>query len=211
MNLFSESEITNIIKFGRFATRNKSKGFALMEELDKRSKEAIRTEDGKQFLTEWRVGRVIRDRIVIEIDSLDIENARKVNAFYSNLYQIPFIARKTMHGYHLIQKQGCKDLFDYNACRLLYPTLKPQETEPYREKLYDFWQKLKNERGDKEFTKTQLQNMAKEVPNRLKADGLFCGCGNFDILHALNGIGREKYVLRISKKTPEDTMEEVTL
>jgi len=163
--------------------------------------------DSKQFLTEWIVGLVIRDRIVIEIDSRDIENVRKVNSFYTNLYQNPFTVIKTLHGYHLIHKQGCKDTFDYNACRVLYPILKPQETEAYREKIYKFWQKLKQEREGKEFTKTQLQNRSKEIPGKLKESGLFCGCGEFDIVHALNGIGREKYVLRISKKTPGDCME----
>jgi len=116
-----------------------------------------------------------------------------------------------MHGFHLIQKQPCKDEFEYNACRLLYPTLKLGEEQGYREAIYNLYQKLKQEREGKEFTKTQLQATAKEVPNRLKAEGLFCGVGDFDIVHALNGIGREKYVLRISKKTPEDNMEVIQL
>jgi len=116
-----------------------------------------------------------------------------------------------MHGFHLIQKQECKDTFEYNACRLLYPTLKHGEEKGYREAIYNLNQKLKQEREGKEFTKTQLQAMAKEVPNRLKADGLFCGHGEFDILHALNGIGRDRYVLRISKKTPEDNMEVINI
>lgn len=207
MSNFNEVEISNILQYNRFATRNKAKAFALMEELDKRSREAVRIEDGKQFLTEWRVGYVIRDRVIIEIDSHDKENMQKINDYYSNIYQIPFNVIKTMHGYHLIMKQQCKDMFEYNACRLLYPTLKRGEEQGYREAIYNLNQKLKKEREGKEFTKYQLQAMAKEIPNRLKAEGLFCGVGEFDILHALNGIGREKYVLRISKKSIDDNME----
>lgn len=207
MNTFNESELTDISQFGRFTTINKSKAFALMGELDKRS--PVREENGKRYRLKYRVGQVISDRIVIDIDNHDIDNLHKVHAFYSILYQNPFSVIKTSNGYHLIQKQACKD-FDYDACRLLNPTLKEGEEIKYREAIYNFNQKLKQERDGKEFTRTQLQNLTKEMPDRLKAEGLFSGVGAFDIVHALNGIGRCKYVLRISKKSPKDIMEVIT-
>lgn len=206
INKLSDSELADISQFGRFTTINKSKAFALMEELDKRS--PIREEKGKKYRLKYRVGQVISDRIAIDIDNHDIDNLNKVNSFYSNLYQNPFSVVKTSNGYHLIQKQPCKD-FDYDACRLLNPTLKQGEEIKYREAIYNFNQKLKEERDGKEFTRTQLQNLTKEMPDRLKNEGLFSGVGLFDIVHALNGIGRCKYVLRISKKSPDDVMEAI--
>jgi len=64
-------EISNIIEFGRFATRRKDKAFNLLEELNEESKKHIRIEGDKKYIQEWRVGRVIRNRIVIDIDSHD--------------------------------------------------------------------------------------------------------------------------------------------
>jgi len=63
----------------------------------------------------------------------------------------------------------------------------------------------------KTYTKTQLHEMALQFPGRFKAIGLFSGIGNFDILHQVNALVRGKYVLRISKKSPNDKIEEITI
>ena len=200
------NEIENIQAFNRFATRRKDKAFNLKEQLE--AKPLVREENGKKYITEWRVGRVIRDRIVIDIDSHDKNNLNTILKSYSALLGLSFITLKTSNGYHLIAKEKSKDI-QKDMCMVLCPGV--TNTQNYVQAVNNFFRVLKEEREGKVYTRTQLHEMALQFPERFKATGLFSGCGEFDILHAVNGLMRRKYVLRISKKNKEDKIEEVKL
>lgn len=200
------NEIENIQAFNRFATRNKAKAFNLKERLE--AKPLIREEGDKKYITEWRVGRVIRDRIVIDVDSHDRNNLNTIIKSYSNLLGLSFIVLKTENGYHLIAKEKSKDI-KTDMCLVLCPGV--CVVKNYIKAVDNFLQVLKEEREGKNFTRTQLHEMALQFPIRFKQTGLFSGYGEFDILHAVNGLMRGKYVLRISKKSKDDTIKEVKL
>lgn len=201
--------IENIQAFNRFATRNKAKAFNLKEQLE--AKPLIREENGKKYITEWRVGRVIRDRIVIDIDSYDINNLKTIIKSYSTLLGYSFVILTTENGYHLIAKEKSKDI-QRDMVLILNPDgIYTNLPKPYIEMVNYFFQILKEEREGKVYTRTQLHEMALEFPKRFIAAGLFSGYGNFDILHAVNGLMRGKYVLRISKKNKNDKIEEVKI
>lgn len=199
-------EIKSIQAFNRFSTRDKAKAFNLKEKLE--AKPLIREQDGKKYIIEWRVGRIIRDRIVIDIDSHDQNNLNVVLKSYSAFLNTQFHVLKTEHGYHLIAKEKSKDILT-DMCMVLCPMV--TNALKYKSAVEDFRQMLKQEREGKTFTRTQLHEMAMQFPERFKATGLFSGYGNFDILHAVNGLMRGKYVLRISKKNKEDMIEEVNI
>lgn len=198
------NEIENIQAFNRFATRNKAKAFNLKERLE--AKPLIREEGGKTYITEWRVGRVIRDRIVLDVDSHNRHNLTTIIKLYSNLLGLSFIVLKTENGYHLIAKEKSQNI-KTDMCLVLCPGVCSPTN--YIKAVNNFLQVLKDERGGKNFTRTQLHELALQFPIKFKQTGLFSGYGDFDILHAVNGLIRGKYVLRISKKSKDDKIEEV--
>lgn len=200
------NEIENIQAFNRFATRNKAKAFYLKEQLEK--KPLIRNENDKTYITEWRVGRVIRDRIVIDIDSHNNNNLNTILKSYSSLLNLNFLVLRTENGYHLIAKEKSNDILT-DMCMVLCPGV--TSTKNYIEAVNTFFQVLKEEREGKIYTRIQLHEMALQFPIRFKATGLYSGYGEFDILHAVNGLLRKKYVLRISKKNKNDKIEAVKI
>lgn len=203
------NEVIPIVEFGRYATRRKDKAFYLLEQLNEESKKHPRIEGDKQYIQEWRVGRVIRNRIVIDIDSHDKNNLNTILRSYSCLLQLEFITLKTSNGYHLIAKSDSED-WDYDVCQILKPILHREQIPGYINAIKEFFEVLKKEREGKEYTKTQLHELALQFPERFKKTGLFSGIGDFDILHQVNALVRRKYVLRISKKNPEDNIELVS-
>lgn len=204
------NEINPIMEFGRFATRRKDKAFNLLEKLNEESKKNPRIEGNKQYIQEWRVGRVIRNRVVIDIDSHNKNNLNTVLKAYSCLLQLEFVVLKTSNGYHLVAKQDSED-WNYDVCQILKPILHKDQVSGYINAVKGFFEVLKEEREGRTYTKTQLHELALQFPERFKKTGLYSGIGDFDILHQVNALVRGKYVLRISKKSPYDTIEQITI
>jgi len=202
------NEVIHIIRFGRFATSRKDIAFYLLEKLNKESKNHPRIEGNKKFIQEWRVGRVIRDRVVIDIDSHDLNNLNTIKKAYSCLLELDFVTLKTSNGFHLIAKSDSEN-WQYDVCQILKPQIRRDKVEGYINAIKDFFEILRLEREGKEYTKTQLHELALQFPGRFKATGLFSGIGEFDILHQVNALVRGKYVLRISKKNASDTIEQI--
>lgn len=202
------NELISIIQFGRFATRRKDKAFYLLEKLNKESLDHPRIEGDKKFVQEWRVGRVIRDRIVIDIDSHNLNNLNTIQRAYSCLLELDFVTLKTSNGYHLIAKSDSEN-WKYDVCQILKPPIHREQVEGYIKAIKDFFEVLRLEREGKEYNKTQLHELAVQFPERFKSTGLYSGIGDFDILHQVNALVRGKYVLRISKKNPDDMIVQI--
>lgn len=206
-------ELKTIIDLNaRGSTRIRAKAFWMMDNLDKMS--VAREANGKRYITKYRVGEVIRDRIVIDIDSHNEANLHNTLHYLKGLYSSDFEVRKTSNGYHIIQKQKYdnREEWLYNACRLLFPDMPKEWQGSYLKKVNNLFDKLKKEREGKDFTKIELQALAKEFPKRFKEAGLYkvpAGI-EFDVLHAVNALIREKYVLRISLKNKNDKIEVIT-
>jgi len=197
--MITNYEIEGTMATNRFLTSNRHKAFELRKKLEVQSNDTSR---------HWMVGKAILDRVVIEIDTHDKENLRTIWAFYSKLYHNSFGIIKTMHGYHLVQKhQVSKELLQYSRCLVLCPFLSINQLPEYESMIEQFFNTLKEERENKEFTQKELQERSKEIPKRLKDANLDYSKGTIDVLHALIGIQKKKYVLRISKKTKDDKME----
>ena len=198
-----QNELIPIIQFGRFATRRKDKAFYLLEKLNKESLEHPRIEGDKKYIQEWRVGRVIRNRVVIDVDSHNLNNLNTIQKAYSCLLDLDFVTLKTSNGFHLIAKSDSEN-WQYDVCQILKPQIHREQVERYINAIRDFFEVLRFERQGKEYTKTQLHELALQFPDRFKATRLYSGIGDFDILHQVNALVRGKYVLRISKKNPDD-------
>jgi len=185
----SETKYTN-----RFLTKNIKKAFLLAESLN--------TDTLKEGRA-WRVGKVIADRVIIEIDSHDLSNLLSVYLFYSRIFG-NFHVVKTLHGYHMVQEQISKEI-ELDRIKVLIPDLKDSEKREYRKTLLDMLESLKNEKvsDEKIGTPERLDRLRKALIDW----GLDKHHGDIDTLHAATGIMRGKYVLRISKKTENDKME----
>jgi hypothetical protein len=208
-----KSDIDFVKEFHRFQTKDKSRAFALMEELETKEKiifDKVIEKDGKRYRrfikTSWRTSMNFKNRITFDIDDHDKQNLDIVLSFYEPLFDTKFNVIFTKHGYHLISKNKYASRFDwnYNLCRVLYPILKVGDYQNYRYQLDRFYKTRKEERDNKELSRRELQELTKDFEQKFKRSGLYCGCGDFEILYAVNVLMRGFYSLRISKKDKKD-------
>lgn len=150
-----------------------------------------------------------KNRITFDIDSHDTDNLNKIVIYYSRLFDIAFNVIQSKHGYHLISKNeyNSEAEWKYNLCRVLYPFLQVEEYKEYKYELEQFYKARKEERDQKDLSRKELQELTKDFEEKFKASGLYCGCGNFEILYAVNVLMRGFYSLRISKKGKNDMPE----
>jgi hypothetical protein len=147
--------------------------------------------------TYWVVGRVIKDRVVFDLDTKDADNLKAVRTYLGLTTNLQYHIIETNSGYHLVSKEIV--------------------TKDQREKAYlDFlgvgythdikdWMELKKEaRGDKQYTRNELQDIAKQFGHDFKQAGFFKIDINVDLLFIVNSLLRGKSVLRISKKSKDD-------
>ena len=194
-------EKENITLTNRFLTTSKISAFSKANELNKLN-------TGKS----WMVGLRVKDRIAIDIDSHDLKNLQKVHNYYTDIFQIPFAIIKTGHGYHMIQTQPVpKEKLELYRCKVVFPKMMSESCERAISKIDNFFQELKVERGNTEYTLQELQDLSKQIPQKAIAKGVCKSYGNIDILHALLGAMKGYYVIRISKKMKGETMDFVTL
>jgi len=208
-----KSDIDFVREFHRFQTKDKSRAFALMEELEKSERitfDKVIEKDGKRYRrfvkTSWRTSMNFQNRITFDIDSHDEQNLDTVLRFYEKLFNTKFSVIFTKHGYHVISEKKYARGFDwnYNLCRVLYPILKVGDYQKYRYELDKFYKIRKEERDQKELSRKELQELTKDFERKFKESGLYCGCGDFEILYAVNVLMRGFYSLRISKKDKND-------
>jgi len=208
-----KSDIEFVKEFHRFQTKDKARAFALMEELEKSEKitfDKVIERDGKRYRrfvkTSWRTSMNFQNRITFDIDDHDEQNLDNVMCFYEKLFDTKFSIIKTKHGYHLISKKKYSSGFDwnYNLCRVLYPILLVEDYQKYRYELDRFYRIRKEERDQRELSRKELQELTKDFERKFKQSGLYCGCGDFEILYAVNVLMRGFYSLRISKKDKKD-------
>jgi hypothetical protein len=196
-NELTNYEKENILLTNRFLTCSKESAFSKAQELNK-------LHTGKK----WLVGMRIKDRIAIDIDNHDESNFKKVLWFYSRLFACEFITIKTMHGYHLLQKHVIhKDSLDLLRAKVLVPGLTSARLLEYQNAVKMYFDIEKEVTQGKDYSLQELQQRAKEKPARITEAGLNHSVGNIDVLHALLGIQRGYYVIRISKKTKDEKME----
>lgn len=215
-----KSDIDFVKEFHRFQTKDKSRAFSLMEELEQKENiifDRVIEKDGKRYKrfikTSWRTSMNFKNRITFDIDNHDVENLNKIVLYYSKLFDTTFNVIKSKHGYHLISKKKYASQADwtYNLCRVLFPVLKLSEYQKYRYELDRFYKIRKEERDKKELSRKELQDLTKDFERKFKESGLYCGCGDFEILYAVNVLMRGFYSLRISKKGKNDIPELITL
>lgn len=211
-----KSDIEFVKEFHRFQTKNKARAFALMEELESSEKivfDGVVEKDGKRYKhfvkTSWRTSMNFKDRITFDIDSHDQVNLSRVINFYSNLFDTMFNVIKSKHGYHLISVKKYSNVVEwqYNLCRVLFPILEKEQLQKYITELETFYAERKEERDQKELSRKELQDLTKDFERKFRVSGLYCGCGNFEILYAINVLMRGFYSLRISKKGKNDKPE----
>jgi len=200
--------------FNRFDCNNIEKAFQTSHELNEKVKTRLKGfvyENGKFYRkmskTVWRVGRNYDRQVVIDIDHHDLANLIFVNDFYSTCLNKEFHVIKTLHGYHLIQREPYKNLEDwiFGNCLLLNPNLKMNDLPCYIKKVmvFDDSKRIK----DTEKGTQKLMGTKEDYIRDFKASGLWQGVGDFDILYNIRGIYFKKYTLRISKKKPNDRFE----
>jgi hypothetical protein len=193
--MITDYEKENTILTNRFLTTNKQKAFEL--------KNTLEAMGGKH----WLVGLRIKDRIAIDIDSHNTDNLKKVWKFYVNLYSNPFKIIKTGRGFHLIQEhKEANEGLQFARCRLLFPFMSFNLTEEITQDVINFFHELKKEREGKDYTLQELKALALLIPKKATERGLNYSVGNIDVLHALLAIQKEYYVIRVSKKTKDETM-----
>ena len=211
-----KSDIDFIKEFHRFQTRDKARAFNLMESLERDEKiifDKVVIKNGKTYSrftkTSWRTSMNFKNKITFDIDSHDENNLKIVLDYYGKLFKTGFTVIKSKHGYHLISKNTYSNSSDwnYNLCRVLYPILEENQYNKYRYELDLFYEQRKNERDQKELTRKELQDLTKDFERKFKESGLYCGCGDFEILYAVNVLMRGFYSLRISKKDKKDMPE----
>lgn len=193
--MITEYEIVGTQATNRFLTTDKLKAYGLKTELEHKNTNPR---------MHWLVGRRITDRVVIEIDNQDEENLIRVKLFYSRLLSCEFITIKTMHGYHLIQKDKSID-GGFEKCKIMNPGLEKKNQPKYKYEVDKFFKSLKD--SSKELTLSELKERSKLLPEKIKTAGLDHHVGDIDVMHAFLGIQRNRYVLRISKKNGGDKME----
>lgn len=210
------SDIEFVQEFHRFQTKDKARAFSLMQELEEKEKivfDKVIEKNGKKYRrfvkTSWRTSMNFKNKITFDIDSHDENNLKIVLDNYSKLFQTKFAVIKSKHGYHLIseKKYDNSSEWQYNLCRVLFPILKEGEYQKYRYELDRFYKSRKEERDKKELSRKELQNLTKDFEEKFKRSGLYCGCGDFEILYAINVLMRGFYSLRISKKGKNDMPE----
>lgn len=215
-----KSDIDFVKEFHRFQTKDKSRAFVLMENLEKSEKivfDKVIEKDGKRYKrfvkTSWRTSMNFTNRITFDIDNHDVENLKTVLDCYSKLFKTKFTVIKSKHGYHLIseKKYNNDSKWYYDLCRVLFPLLEMGQYRKYRYELDMFYQTRKEERNKKELSRKELQELTKDFENNFKKSGLYCGCGDFEILYAVNVLMRGFYSLRISKKDKKDVPELIKL
>ena len=211
-----KTDIDFVKEFHRFQTKDKSRAFALMEELEKKEKITFKEVveiDGKRYRrfvkTSWRTSMNFKNRITFDIDDHDEQNLDYVLRYYESLFRTKFSVIFTKHGYHLISKNKYSDNVEwqYNLCRVLFPILEKDNLQKYIMELEKFYAERKEERDQKELSRKELQDLTKEFEQKFKTSGLYCGCGDFEILYAVNVLMRGFYSLRISKKDKKDVPE----
>ncbi len=183
----------------RFFTTSKEKAFSFMQEKNK-----VR---GKNV---WRVAAKIKDRIIFDLDSFDVDNASRVLDYYRDVFGYDFRVIKTYSGYHLISKKKYDDIlqWQYDTCRVLYPFLQKEHLQRYIEMVQKFY---KDERKKQQIDGLNRTEFIDYLPQKFMDSGLFCGIGNFDMLFAINVIMKGYYCLRISKKDIDDNPIEINL
>lgn len=210
------SDIDFVKEFHRFQTKDKARAFSLMQELEKKEKivfDQVIEKDGNKYRrfvkTSWRTSMNFKNKITFDIDSPDERNLKKVLDYYSKLFKTKFMVIKSKHGYHLIseKKYSNDSEWKYDLCRVLFPILEEKDYQKYRYELDMFYKKRKEERDKKELTRNELQELTKDFEDVFKKSGLYCGCGDFEILYAVNVLMRGFYSLRISKKDKNDKPE----
>ncbi len=220
MDEMPKSDIDFVKEFHRFQTKDKARAFSLMEELEQKEKiifDKIIEKDGKKYKrfvkTSWCTSMNFKNRITFDIDSHDLYNLNYILSYYSDVFDTEFNVIKSKHGYHLISKKKYSDAVEwqYNLCRVLFPILNKEDLQKYIIALEIFYAKRKEERDQKELSRKELQELTKDFERKFKESGLYCGCGDFEILYAVNVLMRGFYSLRISKKGKNDMPELIQL
>ena len=200
--------------FNRFEANNIGKAFQTSHELNEMVKPRLKGfvyKNGKFYRkmskTVWRVGKNYDRQVVIDIDGHDFANLLFVRDFYSLCLKKQFHVIKTLHGYHLIQKEPYKthEEWVYGNCLLLNPNLKMEDLPSYVKKVMDFDDSKRIK--DTEKGTQKLLGTKEDYIRDFKESGLWHGIGDFDILYNIRGIYFKKYTLRISKKKPDDGFE----
>jgi hypothetical protein len=192
MTIYEEQQT---IKTNRFLTIRKDKAFNLAQKLN----------ETENMTRKWYVGIRIYNKIVIDIDNHDAENIHRVQWFYSRLYSTEWVTVKTMHGYHLIQKGITpKTEIDLFRCNLLMPGLPKDRLQEYLKAVNSFFQQQKEEHQNEDRTINDLQAHARDMTRLITEAGLNHAVGIIDVLHALIGVQRGYYVLRVSKKSNDE-------
>jgi hypothetical protein len=175
----------------RWTTRRKDKAFHIAQRMN--MIEPII--QGRK--TYWTVGRVIKDRVVFDIDSKDQDNLKAVRTYLGLTTNLQYHIIETNSGYHLISKDiVTKDQRE----RAYLDFLGTGCTHTIRD-----WMELKKEnRGDKQYTRNELQDIAKQFGTDFRQAGYFKININVDLLFIVNSLLRGKSVLRISKKSKDD-------
>ncbi len=203
--------------FNRFEANNIEKAFRTAHELNQKVEPVCLgffERDGKLYQrmskTVWRVGKNYDRQVVIDIDGHDVANLIFVKDFYSVVLKKQFYVVKTLHGYHLIQKEPFKthEEWVYGNCLLLNPNLKREYVICYVKKVMDFDDSKRIK--DTEKGTQKLLGTKEDYIRDFKASGLWVGVGDFDILYNIRGIYFKKYTLRISKKKPNDKLEVIS-
>jgi len=148
----------------------------------------------------WRVGKTFSNRLVIDMDSHDRLNLVRVVNAYEGILGVQFRIIKTHAGYWLISKQECanKQEFVFQNCKVLCPEITPERVDGFLNLLFAIdYDSIGN------FVKAS-EGMIRDVPG-VKPIGVF------DIRFNFLSIKREQSTLRISKKRPDEKIEEVIL
>jgi len=182
---------TEIKEMMRWTTRRKDKAFHIAQ----RMTEIEPTINGRK--TYWIVGRVIKDRVVFDLDTKDKDNLKSVRTYLGLTTNLQYHTIETNSGYHLISKNiVTKDQRE----RAYLNFLGVGCTQNIKD-----WMGLKKEaRGDKQYTRNELQDIAKQFGSDFRNAGFFKTNINVDLLFIVNSLLRGKSVLRISKKSKDD-------
>lgn len=195
--MVNEYEKQNTILTNRFLTSSKEKAFKLAESLNL-------DHNGKN----WYVGMRIKDRVCIDIDASGRMSIDQIQKSYETLLGFEFLRIQTAHGFHLVaKKKSDLKILQWNRCRILCPFLSFDNQVLYERMVIAFFDVQKEQRTCRDYTKEELQKNAQTVPMIARDIGIAYPLGNIDILHALLGIRKRYYVLRISKKSKDEKME----
>ena len=154
----------------------------------------------------WRVGICIRNRILFDIDSHDFENIRTILDTQKKLHNTKFYAVRTLHGYHLISEKvfGCHEHWKYHVCLSLYKNLKKDDVIQYVTSVKTLYDSNREEKMINGHIVRRLKIGRDEFCEYFRKSNLYDSQGDFDVMHTINAMLYDRYVIRVSKKDEKE-------